>query len=167
MNVLYDHFKLEWAESGSNETLQGLRIFIQNLMAIFPETKRVRKRSEDKWLTLYRGISIKTLPPIDSKCSFQEITKFLTPFFKVVTENENVIECSMDSGCLSNGNPIVKKLNFYANGTLDVNVFMKTLNVKIVQLNNTFTFDEHSIQSVCSAISTLKVCEGILVKKKH
>ena len=63
-----------------SSTMPGLRIFLDNLMSIFPGAKRVKKEgsTECQWITLYRGIEIKELWPLNiHEDIFKDIVQFI------------------------------------------------------------------------------------------
>lgn len=133
---LYESFKIETTESGSTQSVPWLRLFLENLTAIFTN-KRVRKRVNGKWLTLYRGVAINSLTSIKRGEQFKGIVKFLPQTFKVNYVSDSIIKCSTESS--SSKNAVVKKVKFNNNGIWELRMFHKTVNLSTVQVRNAFT----------------------------
>ncbi|KAL4217005.1 hypothetical protein ACF0H5_023461 [Mactra antiquata] len=162
-------FKFERMESGMSDIQLDLNLqqFVCCLTSVYPNVKKVKKRNNGKWKILYRGIAVKTLQPIvrDSDSIFKNIIKSLPPNYMISSVTDKEVVCSTESGHFSNGNAIVKKVTFYDNGTWDLSIFGRCVNLNRVQVLNTFTYEEFSINTVCSVVKLLNVCEGVLLHK--
>lgn len=168
VNFLYNTFKFESAETGSALPVPGLRLMIDTLKSVFPDVERVRRREGKKWLTLYRGISIKPLEPLNRSPnnSFQNIHKYIPRTYNVIhNESQTKVICSTSSGCISNGNNVLKQITFNDNGTWELQVYGKNVTHSCLQIENKYTLDQPGVCNICSFVSKLKICEGMACKK--
>jgi hypothetical protein len=169
VNVLYNTYKLEQieAENRSPQPIVGMRVLIEVLTEIFPHVKRVRKRGHSgKWLTLYRGVSLKPMAPIKStEYSLEDIVKQIPHIYTIYKATDKSVSCHIESNCIANGNKVIKTVSFHDNGTWELNVFGRIVDLSKIDIDNTFEYCESSINGVCSLVQNLHICEGIIHKQ--
>lgn len=146
----------------STDRIVARQAFINNMLKMLPQAKRIRKRETGgKWLTLYRGISIKTLQPLcNEDVQLKDIVNFVPKTYTITDTSNETVSCHIDSGCTANGNHVLKTVSFHSDGKWDLCVFGRNVDLSKIDIDNTFEKTESSITSVCSTVEKLKVCEG-------
>lgn len=91
------------------------------------------------------------------------ILEYIPSNFIVNEVSDKHIVCSIESDCLSNGNVISKKIIFHENGTWELSIGGKTVNLETVHVDNTYFVDKDSIGIVCTIVEKLQMCEGVVV----
>lgn len=166
VNLLYNSFKFECQESGFTGSIPGLRVLLDNLTSIFPGIKRVRKRDGTEWKTLYRGIAIKPLRPLDkNRANFNDIIQYIPQSYTIKQICDNKLICSIECDSQCNGNIINKQITFHKDCTWELSICGKTIDLDIVHVKNTFSTEEDSIVSVCYLVEKMQLCEGIEMKR--
>ena len=165
--MLYNSFKYECLDSGHDtKKIPGLRVFLDNLISIFPTAKRVRKGNGGAWLTLYRGIEIKQLGPLQNQeVNFKDIVQFIPEKYTIKKTSDSMIICSIESGVLCNGIQMCKEISFRSDGKWELTICGKNVNLQTLHANDTFSRYNDSVMSVCTAVEKMQLCEGVAVTK--
>ena len=167
VNHLYNTFKYECLDLGCDaSTIPGLRVLLDNLMSIFPDVKRVRKRNGREWQTLYRGIDINQLGSLQKHIvSFKDVVQFIPEKYTVKKTCDSMIICSLETDNLCNGNSIYKQITFHGDCSWDLSICGKTVNLNTLHVDNRFSLQRDSILCVCNVVEKMHLCEGVEVTK--
>ena len=136
------------------------------MKCIFPGVNRARKGTLNGSITVYRGIKIKPLPLSVETVEFSEIHDFKTQCFveTFTSDKKKVFETL--SNCQSNGNRIIKKLIFDADGKCDVCISEKVVDLSNIGVAFRYQFNSNSIKAVFDIVEALKLCNGVKYNKQ-
>lgn len=168
INFIYESFKLECIDSGKCETVPGFIVFIEHLKALFPDAKRVKRKRDDSYPTEYTGISVK---PLDisttnyNTITFSNIVENLPDNYHMKKCSPTEIICETQSGCFSNGHSVNKEIAFNINGTWQLGIGGKSVDLTKVYIDKTYQLCQEGICLVFKCVDKIQLCNGIKVSK--
>lgn len=132
----------------------------------------MRKQRDMKWLTLYRGISLKLLKFIFENVPFSGVVNHIPYLFNISRILELSITCSIKSGCLSNRNAIMKTLILCDNGSWDLTLFGRKIDLifnrlEKYQCQTDISLKWEQYENVFAVVVHLKMCKGVVMNKNQ
>ena len=82
---------------------------------------------------------------------------------KIIEEKYNLLRCSLDTLCESNGNCVSKIVTFYTNGQWQLDVSGQSVDLEQHQIANTYRSGRNGVNIVLTAVRKVSLCEGITV----
>ena len=167
INYMYESFKMEYVESGRfNKSAPGMMVFVEHLKILFPQAERVRRKTETASKTVYTGLSLKPLSTCTvTAIDFQNIVDILPASYMMKTLTSSKIICETQSGCFSNGHSVNKVLVFESNGTWNLTVGGKSIDLINLYIDETFELQPEGINLIFKCVDKIQLCGGVEVFK--
>lgn len=149
-----------------------MREFTETIQFLFPHVTRrkVKTRGENNnvsVLTMFDGINIKPLESISYKADppldIQLLIDLLPENGAHEQINNESVCCKLSSNYLSNGNPIVKTIQFNCDKTFSVTIADKQIDLKSIGIDNTFQCTKDGIGTVFKCVQKIRLCIGMTV----
>lgn len=163
INFIYESFKFESIESGtySTNTVPGQIAFIEHLKALFPTCRRARRKcGSTAYKTFYQGVSLRQMDNFDI-VNFPQIEHRLPTNFRLLHSNAEEIHCECQSGFLSNGHHVYKKIIFRNNGTWELYIGNKKIELQKMHIADCYQLNTVSIDSIFQCVKEINLCAGI------
>ena len=134
------------------------------VMKIFSNAKRKTMRQGDGFIHVYYGIELLPLGPINTdsnSVNMQIISNLIPDFFsdKEITKECLTLSCKTEF-CV-NGHSVIKLLTFKYDGTFEVNIGGKEVDLNSHHISNTYNKD--NIETICRIVKSMQICQGVVV----
>ena len=166
INLMYESFKMECMESGKIESVPGMMVFVEHLKVLFPNAERVRRKLGTSFKTVYTKISLKPINTctVDA-IEFRNIVDILPANYIMKKISSSEIICETQSGCFSNGHSVNKVLVFHSNGTWNLIVGGKSIDLTSLYIDETFELHSEGIDLIFKCVDKIQLCGGVKVSK--
>jgi len=149
------------------ETKCNQILLFKMLKRMFPCVSKSQVKEKGLWKKSVKGIKMDltpNMPEMDTCENFLDIPNYITPEWNVLEKSCHVIRL----GCLSveifNGNPVQTQLIIDNNGSIQVFVAGKQIDISIHFISTKVRFNQKSLLSLFRCLKTISLCHGAVLK---
>ncbi|MES9883829.1 MAG: hypothetical protein ABW185_23505 [Sedimenticola sp.] len=165
INQLYERYRFECIESGQGEPV-GWRLFIEHLTALFPNASKTRKNIGKLKQTVYTGLTLRDYPDNVTTTDFTSIANYLTEDnINSVHADTNEIACEIETAFLSNGLKVNKHVTFHRDGSWNLKVAGKNVDLKKHGILDKYATNRDNINLVIRIVKQIHLCCGVRVTR--